>query len=136
MAAFLTLALAAVEWFGTGFGTQGVLTTAAALGFGDTDALTVSMARMGREDGRVALAAMGVREGAIILDLIQRLREAGEVSIIMILHNYVHVFQACDRLNLLRDGEIVLDKPTAQSSVEELTELVVHEYRAGRRAAT
>jgi ABC-type sugar transport system ATPase subunit len=82
------------------------------------------------------LAAMGVREGAMILDLIARLREAGEVSIIMILHNYVHVFQACDRLNLLRDGEIVLDKPTAQSSVEELTELVVHEYRAGRRAAT
>jgi simple sugar transport system ATP-binding protein len=80
------------------------------------------------------LAAMGVREGAIILDLIQRLREAGEVSIIMILHNYVHVFQACDRLNLLRDGEIILDKPTAQSSVEELTELVVHEYRAGRKA--
>jgi simple sugar transport system ATP-binding protein len=101
----------------------------------------IAIARSMHSDARILLldeplAAMGVREGAIILDLIQRLREAGEVSIIMILHNYVHVFQACDRLNLLRDGEIVLDKPTAQSSVEELTELVVHEYRAGRRAAT
>jgi simple sugar transport system ATP-binding protein len=101
----------------------------------------IAIARPMHSDARILLldeplAAMGVREGAIILDLIQRLREAGEVSIIMILHNYVHVFQACDRLNLLRDGEIVLDKPTAQSSVEELTELVVHEYRAGRRAAT
>jgi uncharacterized membrane protein (DUF4010 family) len=65
MAAFLTLALAAVEWFGTGFGTQGVLTTAAALGFGDTDALTVSMARMGRDEGRVELAAMGVAVGLL-----------------------------------------------------------------------
>ena len=60
-----TLALAAVEWCGTGFGTQGVLTTAAALGFGDTDALTVSMARMGRDEGRVELAAMGVAVGLL-----------------------------------------------------------------------
>jgi ABC-type sugar transport system ATPase subunit len=76
------------------------------------------------------LAAMGVKEGAMILDLIHRLRERGDVSIIMILHNYVHVFQACDRVNLLRDGEIVLDKPTSESSVEELTEVVVREFRA------
>ena len=80
------------------------------------------------------LAAMGVKEGAIILDLIARLRERGDVSIIMILHNYVHVFQACDRVNLLRDGEIVLDKPTSESSVEELTEVVVREYRSARAA--
>jgi ABC-type sugar transport system ATPase subunit len=79
------------------------------------------------------LAAMGVKEGAIILDLVGRLRERGDVSMIMILHNYVHVFQACDRVNLLRDGEIVLDKPTSETSVEELTEVVVREYRAARR---
>ena len=81
------------------------------------------------------LAAMGVREGALVLDLIRRLRESGEVSIIMILHNYVHVFQACDRVNLINDGEIVLDKPTAESSVEELTEIVVKEFRPARRNA-
>ena len=74
------------------------------------------------------LAAMGVREGALVLDLIRRLREAGEVSIVMILHNYVHVFQACDRVNLINDGEIVLDKPTAKTSVEELTEIVVNQH--------
>jgi len=79
------------------------------------------------------LAAMGVKEGAIILDLIARLRERGDVSMIMILHNYVHVFQACDRVNLLRDGEIVLDKPTSDTSIEELTEVVVREYRAASR---
>jgi ABC-type sugar transport system ATPase subunit len=81
------------------------------------------------------LAAMGVREGALVLDLIRRLRESGEVSIIMILHNYVHVFQACDRVSLINDGEIVLDKPTSESSVEELTEIVVKEFRPARRHA-
>ena len=37
------------------------------------------------------LAAMGAKEGALILDLIARLKDEGRVSIIMILHNYVHV---------------------------------------------
>ncbi|HEY2258063.1 MAG TPA: ATP-binding cassette domain-containing protein [Solirubrobacteraceae bacterium] len=81
------------------------------------------------------LAAMGAKEGALILDLIARLKAAGDVSIIMIVHNYVHVFQACDRVSLIQDGVISLDKPTAQTSVEELTEIVVEEYRRARLAA-
>jgi simple sugar transport system ATP-binding protein len=81
------------------------------------------------------LAAMGVKEGAIVLDLIRRLRERGDVSIIMILHNYVHVFQACDRVNLLHDGQIVLDKPTSESSADELTDVVVNKFRAAVGAA-
>jgi simple sugar transport system ATP-binding protein len=100
----------------------------------------IAIARSIHSDARILLldeplAAMGVREGALVLDLIRRLREAGDVSIIMILHNYVHVFQACDRVNLINDGEIVLDKPTAESSVEELTEIVVREFRPNRRHA-
>jgi ABC-type sugar transport system ATPase subunit len=81
------------------------------------------------------LAAMGAKEGAMILDLIQRLRQEGNVSIIMIVHNYVHVFQVCDRVNLIQDGVIALDKPTAETSVEELNEIVVEEYRRARLAA-
>ena len=81
------------------------------------------------------LAAMGAKEGAMILDLIQRLKDEGKVSIIMILHNYVHVLTACDRVNLIQDGVIALDKPTAETSVEELTEIVVEEYRRARLAA-
>jgi simple sugar transport system ATP-binding protein len=100
----------------------------------------IAIARSIHSDARILLldeplAAMGVREAALVLDLIRRLREAGAVSIIMILHNYVHVFQACDRVNLINDGEIVLDKPTAESSVEELTEIVVREFRPNRRHA-
>ena len=81
------------------------------------------------------LAAMGAKEGAMILDLIARLREEGNVSIIMILHNYVHVLQACDRVNLIQDGVIALDKPTAETSVDELTDIVVEEYRRARLEA-
>jgi simple sugar transport system ATP-binding protein len=84
------------------------------------------------------LAAMGAKEGSMILDLVARLKEEGKVSIIMILHNYVHVLQACDRVSMIQDGKIALDKPTAETSVEELTEIVVNEYRKARaeRAAS
>lgn len=81
------------------------------------------------------LAAMGAKEGALILDLIARIKREGRVSMIMVLHNYVHVLAACDRVNLIQDGRIVLDKPTSETSVEELTEIVVEEYRRARQAA-
>src|SRR5277367_5110445 len=80
------------------------------------------------------LAAMGAKEGAQILDLVARLKDEGKVSIIMILHNYVHVLEACDRVSMIQDGVIALDKPTAETSVEELTEIVVNEYRRARIA--
>ena len=75
------------------------------------------------------LAAMGVKEGAIILDLITQLKSEGNVSIIMIAHNYAQVIEVCDRINLIQGGQITLDKPTSETSAEELTELVVAEYR-------
>jgi ABC-type sugar transport system ATPase subunit len=81
------------------------------------------------------LAAMGAKEGAMILDLIARLKQEGKLSIIMILHNYVHVLESCDRVNMIVDGRIALDKPTAETSVDELTEIVVEEFRRARQAA-
>jgi simple sugar transport system ATP-binding protein len=81
------------------------------------------------------LAAMGAKEGAMILELIARLKQEGKLSIMMILHNYVHVLESCDRVNMIVDGVISLDKPTAETSVEELTEIVVDEYRRARLAA-
>jgi ABC-type sugar transport system ATPase subunit len=81
------------------------------------------------------LAAMGAKEGGMILELIERLKQEGNVSIIMVLHNYVHVLATCDRVNLIQDGAIALDKPTSETSVEELTEIVVEEYRRARQAA-
>ena len=97
----------------------------------------IAVARAVFSDAKVILldeplAAMGVREGGQILDLIDRLKASGRVSIVLVLHNYAQVFSTCDRVNLIQDGSIVLDKPTAESSVEELTEIVVEQYRRAR----
>jgi simple sugar transport system ATP-binding protein len=100
----------------------------------------IAVARTVNSDAEIILldeplAAMGAKEGAMILDLVARLKEEGRVSIIMILHNYVHVLEACDRVSMIQDGAIALDKPTAETSVEELTEIVVNEYKRARLAS-
>ena len=70
------------------------------------------------------LAALGVREGAHVLGLIQNLRRQRSVSIILIVHNYNQVFEVCDRINFLHSGEIVLDASTSETSEEELIRIV------------
>jgi simple sugar transport system ATP-binding protein len=77
-------------------------------------------------------AAMGVRESAMILDVIKRLKDKAEVSVIIVAHNYAHVFDVCDRLNLLQNGRITFDKATKETSIEELLNLVLHEMREAR----
>jgi ABC-type sugar transport system ATPase subunit len=78
------------------------------------------------------LAAMGAKEGALILELVQKLKDEADVSLIIVAHNYVTVLQICDRVNLLQNGAITFDKPTAETSLEELNEIVVEEYRRAR----
>jgi simple sugar transport system ATP-binding protein len=78
------------------------------------------------------LAAMGAKEGAMILDVIARVREQRRVSMMMIAHNYAHVMEICDRINLIQDGCIALDTATADTSVKDLTEIVVAEYERAR----
>ena len=78
------------------------------------------------------LAAMGAKEGEMILDLIHDLKAEGH-SMIVVAHNYVHVLEISDRVNLLQHGRITLDKLSSETSVEELTRLVAAEYRASRR---
>jgi ABC-type sugar transport system ATPase subunit len=51
------------------------------------------------------------------------------MSVIVIAHNYGQVFPVVDRVNLLRGGQITFDKKSSDTSVEELTEMVVAEYR-------
>src|SRR5580704_12752889 len=70
------------------------------------------------------LAALGVREGANVLGLIQNLRRQRSVSVILIVHNYNQVFEVCDRINFLHSGEIVLDASTSETSEEQLIRIV------------
>jgi simple sugar transport system ATP-binding protein len=97
----------------------------------------IAVARAVYSDAKVLLldeplAAMGAKEGALILDLIHDLRDRSDVSVIIIAHNYAQVFEVCDRLNILQGGEITVDRPTTDISVAELTDLMVSEYRAQR----
>ena len=81
------------------------------------------------------LAAMGAKEGEMILDLIRDLKERGN-SMIVVAHNYIHVLEVCDRVVLLQHGRITLDRLSSETTAEELTELVAREYRrqrSGRR---
>jgi simple sugar transport system ATP-binding protein len=81
-------------------------------------------------------AAMGVRESTIILDLIRRVKEKGEVSIIIVAHNYAHIFDVCDRVSLLQNGEIAFDRLTKETSVEELMNLALQELRSAREGSS
>jgi ABC-type sugar transport system ATPase subunit len=96
----------------------------------------VAIARAVYSDAKVILldeplAAMGAKESAIIIDLIQGLRQKAEVSMIIIAHNFAQVVEMCDRVNLVQHGRITFDKPTDETSVRELTDLVSAEYRSG-----
>jgi ABC-type sugar transport system ATPase subunit len=93
----------------------------------------IAVARAVFSDAKVLLldeplAAMGVKEGAMILDLVRDLKDQG-MSIVIIAHNYGQVFPVVDRVNLLQGGKITFDKRSKDTSVEELTNIVVAEYR-------
>lgn len=75
------------------------------------------------------LAAMGVKEGSLILDLIMQLKQQGNIAIIIIAHNYGQVMEVSDRVNMIQDGKITFDKRSSETSADELTEMVVAEYR-------
>lgn len=97
----------------------------------------VAIARSVYQKAKVLLldeptAAMGAKESALILDLIQRLKESGEVAMIIVAHNYAQIFDVCDRINLVEEGAITFDKPTSETSVQEMTDRVVREYRSAR----
>lgn len=114
-----------------------VNTTVAKLSGGQRQAIAV--ARAVYSNAKILLldeplAAMGAKEGAMIMDLVHRLRNEGTVSIILIAHNYAHVFDLCDRINILQHGEITYDKLASETSVEEITEIMVSEYRRARAA--
>ena len=115
-----------------GIGLKSVDSEVAKLSGGQRQAIAV--ARAVYSDAKVLLldeplAAMGAKEAALILDLIRDLKRKGDVSVIVIAHNYGQVLEICDRVNLLQHGEITLDKPSAETSVQELNDIVIAEYR-------
>ncbi len=75
------------------------------------------------------LAAMGARESRLIINLVKELAASGRVSIVVIDHNYAHLFELCDRINVMQGGRITIRQDVHETSIEELTELMVSSYR-------
>jgi len=94
----------------------------------------VALARATQSTSKVLLldeplAAMGAKESALVIDLVKDLSRNHGISMLIIDHNYTHLFELCDRLNVLQDGRIVLDQNTSDTSLDELTDLMVADFR-------
>jgi ABC-type sugar transport system ATPase subunit len=95
----------------------------------------VAVARATRANASILLldeplAAMGARESRLIIDLVRGLAKSRNVSMIIIDHNFAHLFELCDRVNVMQGGHITIDQLTKDTSLEELTELMVSSYRS------
>jgi simple sugar transport system ATP-binding protein len=64
---------------------------------------------------------LSVKETAKVIGFVQGLKKQGITSI-FISHNMHHVFACCDRIVAMALGQIVLDKPAAETSIEEVSE--------------
>ena len=81
------------------------------------------------------LAAMGARESGLILDLIDRLKKRGDLSLIMIAHNYAQTLEVCDRIMMFQHGEVTFERASAETSVPELLDVVKQNYKVIRGGA-
>jgi simple sugar transport system ATP-binding protein len=99
----------------------------------------IAVARATQQQAKILLldeplAAMGAKESAMIIDLVKDLSRNRKETMIIIDHNHTHLFELCDRLAVIQHGTITFDKPVKDTSIEELTELMVSSYRAQIRA--
>lgn len=68
-------------------------------------------------------AALGVRETAKVEELVMRLRERG-ISILLVSHNMAQVKRITDRILVLRRGELVAERATADVSAQDVVSLI------------
>ena len=64
-------------------------------------------------------AALGVRQTAMVLSLIKRLREEGH-GVVVISHNLADVFEVADRIFVLRLGQEAGDYAVGEASTEQI----------------
>lgn len=99
-------------------------TKVAALSGGQRQAVAISRAVIW--DRKVVVldeptAALGVKQTALVLSFIARLRDQG-VGVIFISHNLEHVQRMCDRVVVLRLGRKVFDSRVTDTTGRELVE--------------
>ena len=62
---------------------------------------------------------LSVKETTKVIGFVRSLKEQG-VTAIFISHNMHHVFACCDRVVAMALGQVVLDKPVAETSIDEV----------------
>jgi len=75
-------------------------------------------------------AALGVEETRKVLELVREMRGQG-LTVIMISHNLAHVFDLCDRITVMKTGQVVFSKEVPATSRDEVLRYIV----MGREAA-
>jgi simple sugar transport system ATP-binding protein len=94
----------------------------------------VAIARTRLSEAKIVLmdeptAAISVRQVEEVLNLIRRLRDHG-IAVALISHRMPDVFAVSDRIVVLRRGNKVADKATANTSPEEITGLITGAIQA------
>ncbi len=69
-------------------------------------------------------AALAVREVEHVLDLIRTLKRDG-ISVILISHRLTDVFSVCDRIVVLRQGQVIADDATRSTSMNAVVAHIV-----------
>jgi ABC-type sugar transport system ATPase subunit len=80
------------------------------------------------------MAALGVEESRLVVELIMRLKEKG-YSVLIISHNLDHVFQVADRIAVLKNGRMVGAVRRADVDHDELVSMIVGGKMPSRVAA-
>jgi ABC-type sugar transport system ATPase subunit len=89
----------------------------------------VAIARAVHQGGRLIFmdeptAALGVREQAKVLRLIEDLRSQG-TAVVVVSHNLQHVFSVADRIVVLRGGRNAGERIKAETTPEDIVRLIV-----------
>ncbi|MBM3721323.1 MAG: sugar ABC transporter ATP-binding protein [Actinobacteria bacterium] len=75
-------------------------------------------------------AALGVRESKSVLEIIEKFRNQGDKSILIISHNMDHVWQVCDRILVLRRGHLVADLRKSDTTKSDVVAYITGAHEA------
>jgi len=79
-------------------------------------------------------AALAVREVEHVLDLIRTLKSQG-IAVILISHRLTDVFSVCDRIVVLRQGAVIADDATRETSMNAVVAHIVGATDVSARGA-
>ncbi|GAB4541152.1 MAG: ATP-binding cassette domain-containing protein [Anaerolineae bacterium] len=77
-------------------------------------------------------AALAVKEVSKVLDLIHGLKDH-DVSVILISHRLQDIFAVCDRIMVLRQGQVVGNTPKSETNMDEIVALITGAQESAMR---